>query len=50
MRDELIDFTGWTHDMFAMMCILAGCDYLDSPKGMGIRTAHKVVKQGKTEE
>ena len=25
------------------MCILAGCDYLDSPKGIGLKTAYVLL-------
>ncbi|GBG33330.1 Flap endonuclease 1 [Hondaea fermentalgiana] len=35
----------FTHDMVLDMCILAGCDYLDSLPGMGIVRAHKLVHQ-----
>jgi hypothetical protein len=31
--------------MFLDMCILAGCDYLPSPKGIGIMTANKLVRK-----
>jgi len=39
--------TGFTPDMFRDMCILAGCDFLPSPKGMGIKRAHKFIKECK---
>ena len=42
-----MDFCGWTHDMFAYMCILSGCDYLPSLHGIGIRTAYSIVNKGK---
>jgi len=32
---------------FLHMCILSGCDYLDSIPGMGIKSAHKYVKQSR---
>lgn len=32
-------------DEFVDLCILCGCDYLDSPKGMGFKTAHKLIKE-----
>ena len=27
------------------MCIMAGCDFLDSPCGLGIRTAYQQIKK-----
>lgn len=33
------------HDMILDMCILAGCDYLDSLPGMGVIKAQKLVKK-----
>ena len=35
-----LKFTGWTHSMFQQMCIMAGCDYLNSLNGVGIKKAH----------
>mmetsp|Transcript_14330 Transcript_14330/g.11814 ORF Transcript_14330/g.11814 Transcript_14330/m.11814 type:complete len:175 (+) Transcript_14330:668-1192(+) len=32
-------------DEFVDLCILCGCDYLDSPKGMGFKTAVKLMKE-----
>lgn len=40
-----LDFTRFTDDMLLDMCILAGCDYLPSPVGMGLSRAHKLVKK-----
>lgn len=31
--------------MFQVMCVLAGCDYLPSPAGYGIKRAYKLVKK-----
>jgi exonuclease-1 len=31
----------WDHSRFRQMCILAGCDYLKSPPGIGVKTAMK---------
>lgn len=31
--------------MFVMMCVLAGCDYLKSFKGIGIKTAYKIISK-----
>lgn len=37
-------FRHWNHDMFVYMCILSGCDYCDGIPGIGIQTAHKIVR------
>eukprot|EP00624_Nannochloropsis_granulata_P006604 evm.model.NODE_49765_length_66778_cov_45.246429.11 len=42
------DFEGWTENMFLDMCLLAGCDYLPNLPGLGIKTAHKLVRQHRT--
>ena len=34
---------GFTDEMFLQMCILSGVDYLDSPKGLGLKTANSLV-------
>ncbi|KAJ9111128.1 hypothetical protein QFC19_001327 [Naganishia cerealis] len=44
------NFTGWTETEFRRMAILAGCDYLDSIPGIGIKTAHKLLRKHKTVE
>jgi exonuclease-1 len=31
----------WSFDRFRQMCILSGCDYLESPPGIGLKTAMK---------
>jgi 5'-3' exonuclease len=36
-------FAGWTQSMFLDMCLLAGCDYLPSVRGLGLITAHRLV-------
>lgn len=40
---EEIDVRGWTEAMFATMCALAGCDYVNSVRGVGIKIAHRFV-------
>lgn len=42
---EDVSFTGWSADMFLMMCVLAGCDYLPNLPGLGIRGAHELVRK-----
>lgn len=46
--NEDYDFEGWTENMFLDMCLLAGCDYLPNLPGLGIKTAHKLVRQHRT--
>lgn len=38
---------GWNDDMFRYMAILSGCDYLASIPGMGLKTAHRLVRKYK---
>ena len=35
----------FTLDEFRQMCILSGCDYLPSVPGIGLSTAHKLMKR-----
>lgn len=39
------NFSLFTHDMFLVTCIISGCDYLDSAKGIGFVKAQKLVEQ-----
>ena len=36
---------GFSEDSFRHMCILSGCDYLDSIPGIGLVTAHKLMRR-----
>lgn len=38
-----LNFTKFTQDMLLTCCILSGCDYLESIKGIGFKKAHKLV-------
>jgi exonuclease-1 len=38
-----LNFRQFQGDMFLYMCILSGCDYLDSIKGIGFKKAYKLV-------
>jgi 5'-3' exonuclease len=38
-------FTNFTHEQFRYVCILSGCDYLASPKNMGIKTAISLLNR-----
>lgn len=40
---EEINLRTFTMDMLLIMCILSGCDYLDSIKGIGLKKAHKLI-------
>ncbi|KAK7233196.1 5'-3' exodeoxyribonuclease [Aureococcus anophagefferens] len=42
-----LDVRGWTQDMFVTMCALAGCDYVEAVKGVGIKNAHRLVARYK---
>ena len=39
-----------TMDQFIDLCILCGCDYIPSIRGIGPKTAYKLIKQHKTIE
>ncbi|CCG81837.1 Putative uncharacterized protein [Taphrina deformans PYCC 5710] len=42
-----MSLAGWDDDMFRYMAILSGCDYLASIPGMGLKTAHRLVRKYK---
>lgn len=41
--DEEVNMKNFSHDMFMTTCIISGCDYLDSIKGVGFKKAHRLV-------
>jgi exonuclease 1 len=41
--DEEMNMKNFTHDMFVTTCIISGCDYLDSIKGVGFKKAYRLV-------
>ena len=43
-----LDVRGWSQDMFVTMCALAGCDYVDAVKNVGIKKAHALVHRYRT--
>ena len=58
-RTGIIDYTdiekvktdlGLTYNEFVDMCILMGCDYCTSPKGVGPMTSYKIIKKYKSLE
>lgn len=40
---EELNFKNFTGDMLLTTCIVSGCDYIDSIKGIGFKKAHKLV-------
>ncbi|MFN9903264.1 MAG: hypothetical protein ACK55Z_31725, partial [bacterium] len=40
---EEMNFRTFTQEMLLITCILSGCDYLDSIKGIGLKKAHRLV-------
>lgn len=40
-----ISLIGWTDTEFRIMCILSGCDYLDSLPKIGLKTAYRSVRR-----
>jgi exonuclease-1 len=40
-------FVHFTPAMFRQVCILAGCDYLSSIPGLGVKTACQLIKKYK---
>ncbi|WOG85032.1 hypothetical protein DCAR_0104218 [Daucus carota subsp. sativus] len=47
-QNKDLNLTGFTKQMFLEMCILSGCDYLQSLPGMGLKKAHGLVKKFKS--
>lgn len=43
-----IDMRGWNMTKIRHMCILSGCDYLPSLPGIGLKIAHKLLKNYRT--
>ena len=40
---EELNFRTFTQDMLLITCILSGCDYIESIKGIGFKKAHRLV-------
>jgi len=38
-----MSFDSFDADLFLTTCIMSGCDYLESIKGIGFKKAHKYV-------
>jgi len=43
-----VSFVNWSSEMFLDMCMLSGCDYLPKIQGMGLKTAHRFVREHRT--
>ena len=43
--EKAIGGMGLTHDQFVDLCILLGCDYCDTIRGIGPKTALKLIKE-----
>ncbi|KAG7012503.1 Exonuclease 1, partial [Cucurbita argyrosperma subsp. argyrosperma] len=44
-QNKDLNFAGFTKQMILEMCILSGCDYLQSLPGMGLKRAHALIKK-----
>ncbi|KAJ1311179.1 hypothetical protein OPQ81_009680 [Rhizoctonia solani] len=54
-RDDLgavksLSLLGWGDQELRWMAMLSGCDYIDSLPGLGLKTAHKLLRKWKTVE
>ncbi|CAM8900394.1 unnamed protein product [Rhodiola kirilowii] len=47
-RNKDISFMGFSQQMVLEMCIMSGCDYLQSLPGMGLKKAHALIKKFKS--
>ena len=42
---KCLNMSNYTFGLFRHMCIIAGCDYLESLPGIGIKRAHNLIKK-----
>lgn len=47
-QNKELNLTGFTKQMLLEMCILSGCDYLQSLPGMGLKKAHALIRKFKS--
>ncbi|XP_010538228.1 PREDICTED: exonuclease 1 [Tarenaya hassleriana] len=47
-RNKDLSFSGFSNQMLLEMCILSGCDYLQSLPGMGLKRAHALITRFKS--
>ncbi|KAK7359162.1 hypothetical protein VNO77_01110 [Canavalia gladiata] len=45
LKNKELSFEGFNRQMLLEMCILSGCDYLQSLPGMGLKRAHASIKR-----
>ncbi|KAI1260275.1 hypothetical protein F5Y18DRAFT_406123 [Xylariaceae sp. FL1019] len=45
-----VSLTSWTDESFRHMGILSGCDYLGGLPGMGLKTAHRMLRKHRSPE
>ena len=48
--NKIKEFKHYERDMFLIACIISGCDYLDSIKGVGFKKAVKMVEDAGKED
>ncbi|WJX53294.1 hypothetical protein P8452_39306 [Trifolium repens] len=48
LKNKELNFEGFNKQMLLEMCILSGCDYLQSLPGMGLKKAHASIKRFKS--
>ena len=44
-ENKPLSFVGFSHQMLLEMCVLSGCDFLPSLKGIGVKKAHTLMKR-----
>ena len=47
-QNKELNFSDFSQQMFLEMCILSGCDYLQSLAGMGLKRAHALIQKFKS--
>ena len=47
-HDKESGYNWFSHGQFLMTCIMAGCDYLDQIKGVGLKLAQKLISKNTT--
>lgn len=47
-RNKELSLSGFSSQMLLEMCILSGCDYLQSLPGMGLKRAHTLITKFKS--
>ncbi|RDA91866.1 hypothetical protein CP533_3656 [Ophiocordyceps camponoti-saundersi (nom. inval.)] len=45
-----VSLAGWSDAEFRRMAILSGCDYLENLPGVGLKTAYRLLRKGRTPE